>query len=321
MKTYDRIIKIILLLLLILVATFVFVNYPISSNAKSLERLSDTTNIRRNLESIINTKEYRNYKNVAVLDTVAERIKNEFGKYTNRVSFQNYKVGESGYKNVIASFGPENGERIIIGAHYDVSHEQDGADDNASGTAGILELARLIKNQTLKYRIDLVAFSLEEPPFFHTPNMGSYVHAKSLHDGNIAVKGMVSLEMIGYFSEEENSQTYPVPLMEYVYGNKGNFITVVQSFFTGDFGSQFKEQSFENNSIITKSIRAPWYVAGDNSDQINYWKFGYSAVMVTNTAYFRNFNYHTKEDKLLLLNIPKMALVIDGVFRTIVQVK
>jgi hypothetical protein len=151
--------------------------------------------------------------------------------------------------------------------------------------------------------------------------MGSYIHAKSLHDSNIAVKGMISLEMIGYFSDEKNCQTYPVGMMKWFYGDKGNFITVVQSFFCGEFGKEFKTLSFKNNSIDTKSIRAPWFIAGDNSDQINYWKFGYNAVMVSNTAYFRNHNYHTTADKLNLLNIPKMALVIDGVFRTIVQLK
>jgi low affinity Fe/Cu permease len=317
----KRIIKYTLLIIVILLAIIVIQNYPISSTAKSFVRLADTANIRRNLESIINTPDYRNYKNITVLDTVAERIKKEFKRYTNRVSTQDYKVDERGYKNIIASFGPEEGTRIIVGAHYDVSHEQDGADDNASGVAGVLELAKLLKDQPLKYRIDLVAFSLEEPPFFHTKNMGSYIHAKSLHDSNIAVKGMISLEMIGYFSDKENSQTYPAGMMKWFYGDKGNFITIVQSFFCGEFSKEFKELSFKNNSIDTKSIRAPWFIAGDNSDQINYWKFGYSAAMVTNTAYFRNHNYHTNADKLNLLDISKMALVIDGVFRTLVQLK
>ncbi len=223
----KRIIKYTLLLIVILLAIFVVQNYPVSSKAKSFVRLADTANIRRNLESIINTPHYRNYKNVAVLDTVAERIKKEFERYTNRVYTQDYRANENGYKNIIASFGPQNGKRIIVGAHYDVCGDQDGADDNASGVAGVLELARLLKDQPLKYRIDLVAWSLEEPPFFHTKNMGSYIHAKSLHDSNTAVKGVISLEMIGYYSDKENSQSYPVGIMKWFYGNKGNFITIV----------------------------------------------------------------------------------------------
>jgi Zn-dependent M28 family amino/carboxypeptidase len=317
----KRFIKYTLLIIVILLTIIIIQNYPISSKAKRFVRLADTANIRRNLKAIINTPDFRNYKNITVLDTVAERIKNEFKRYTNRISTQDYKVDERGYKNIIASFGPEGGKRIIVGAHYDVSHEQDGADDNASGVAGVLELAKLLKNESLTYRIDLVAFSLEEPPFFHTKNMGSYVHAKSLHDSNVAVKGMISLEMIGYYSDKENSQSYPVGIMKWFYGDKGNFVTIVQSFFCGEFGKEFKELSFKNNSIDAKSIRAPWFIAGDNSDQINYWKFGYNAVMVTNTAYFRNHNYHTNADKLDLLDVPKMALTIDGVFRTLLQLK
>lgn len=317
----KNILKYTLLIIALLLIIIVIQNYPISSKASNFSRLADTANIRRNLESIINTPDYRNYRNIAVLDTVAERIKKEFKKYTNRVSTQDYQVNERGYKNVIASFGPEKAKRIIVGAHYDVSHNQDGADDNASGVAGILELAKLLKNQSLNYRIDLVAFSLEEPPFFHTKNMGSYIHAKSLHDSNIAVKGMISLEMIGYYSDEENSQSYPVGIMKWMYGYKGNFIMLVQKSFCGEFAKEFKELAFKNNSIDIKSIRAPGFMVGDNSDQINYWEFGYSAVMITNTAYFRNKNYHTTADKLGLLNIPKMALVIDGVFRALIEMK
>lgn len=301
---------------------FIIQNYPTSSEAKNLTRLSDTINIRRNLESIINTSDYRNHKNIDVLDTVAERVRQEFLRHTNRVSIQNFKVNENSYKNIIASFGPEDGERIIVGAHYDVCRDQDGADDNASGVAGVLELARLLKGQSLKYRIDLVAYTLEEPPYFNTKEMGSYIHAKSLHDADIPVKGMVSLEMIGYYSDKENSQDYPIGIMKWTYGDKGNFITIVQKSFCGEFAKEFKKISFKNNSIATKSFRTPSFLGGANlSDHKNYWKFGYSAVMVTNTAFFRNHNYHTKLDKLEALNIPKMGLVIDGVFRTLTHLE
>ena len=305
-----------------LLTIFAIQNYPVSSVAKEFPRLSDTSNIRRNLDLIINTPEYRNHKNVSTLDTVAERIRKEFLKHSNRISIQPYEVNGNTYKNIIASFGPENGKRIIVGAHYDVCGNQDGADDNASGVAGILELARLLKTQALKYRIDLVAYSLEEPPYFNTKQMGSYIHAKSLHDANISVKGMVSLEMIGYFSDKENSQDYPIGIMKWIYGDKGNFITIVQKSFCGEFAKEYKRLSFENNSIPTKSFRTPWFLGGANlSDHQNYWKFGYSAIMVTNTAFFRNHNYHSNLDQLDALNIPKMALVIDGVFRTLLSLK
>lgn len=316
----KRAIKYSILIVLGFISIFVLQNYPFSADAKNLSRLSDTSNIKRNLESLISITGYRNHKNIDALDTVSERIRIEFSKYTERIAVQDYKVKENNYKNIIASFGPEDGERIIVGAHYDVCGDQDGADDNASGVAGILELARLLKEQDLKYRIDLVAYTLEEPPYFNTKLMGSYMHAKSLHDANIPVKGMVSLEMIGYYSDEENSQSYPIGIMKWIYGDKGNFITIVQKSFCGSFAKEFKRISFNNCSIATKSFRTPSFLGGANlSDHQNYWKFGYSAVMVTNTAFFRNHNYHTKLDKLEALNIGKMGLVIDGVFRTLVS--
>jgi Zn-dependent M28 family amino/carboxypeptidase len=268
---------------------------------------------------VVNTSKPRWFRNVDVLDTVAARVQSEFQLYTNKVSVQNFTVDDASYKNVIASFGPENADRIIVGAHYDVCGEQDGADDNASGVAGILELARLFKDKPLKYRIDLVAYSTEEPPFFGTKNMGSYVHARSLYDGKASVLGMVSLEMIGYYSDDKNSQHYPVGILKMFYGDKGDFITIAQKSFGGRFARQFKRIAFENNSISTKSFKAPSFFGGINlSDHGNYWKFGYSAVMITNSSFYRNHNYHKVTDRIPTLDIDRMALTIDGVYRTLI---
>ena len=318
----KKFLKYTLLIILILILVFVFQNYPVSSDAKDLPRLADTSHVRNSLELITATAAARSYQNTEVLDTVAERIRQEFLKSSGRVSFQTYKVEEKEYRNVIASFGPLDGKRIIVGAHYDVCGDQAGADDNASGVAALLELANLLKDKSLKYRVDLVAYTLEEPPYFNTEQMGSYIHAKSLHDAKIPVKGMISIEMIGYYSEDENSQDYPVGAMKWIYGNKGDYVTVVQKSFCGSFAKQFKKLSFKNNSLPTKAFRAPSFFGGINlSDHKNYWKFGYSAVMVTNTAFFRNHNYHEPTDKLATLNIPKMAQAIDGVFRTLTQME
>ncbi len=309
-----------LVFLLSLVAVFAFQNYPFSSSPKKLSRLCDTSRIRADLEMLTNTPAPRNYKNTAVLDSIAGNIALRFSQTTPRVYEQAFVVKGKTYKNIIASFGPENAARIIVGAHYDVCGNQDGADDNASGVAGLLELARLLQDSTLHYRIDLVAYTLEEPPFFNTAQMGSYIHAKSLHDSGIAVKGMVSLEMLGYYSEEEDSQGYPLFPLKWIYGSKGNYITVVQKSFRGAFVKQFREHSFETNSIAIKSFRAPSFLGGvDLSDHKNYWTFGYSAVMVTNTAFFRNHNYHEPSDKLQTLDIGKMGLAVDGVFRTLLR--
>jgi Zn-dependent M28 family amino/carboxypeptidase len=319
---FKKIIKYTLFVILVLLAILFFQNYPASSEPKNLARLSDTVAIRKNLEAIINTPQKRNFNHIEILDSTANFIQSQYLKYSNRVTIQKYVARDKSYSNIIASFGPEDGERIIVGAHYDVCGEQDGSDDNASGTVGILELARLLANTDLKYRIDLVAFTLEEPPFFRTEEMGSYVHAKSLYDAKIPVKGMISLEMIGYFSDEENSQDYPVGIMKWFYGSKGNYITLVQKSIAGDFANTYKKLAFENNSILTKSFKAPSFFGGiDLSDHRNYWKFGYSAVMITNTSFYRNTNYHTKGDVLANLNIPNIGLVVDGVYRVLKEMK
>ena len=129
--------------------------------------MSDTARIKRDLERIVNTESPRNFLNVETLNAVANYIKKEFQKSSSKVLEQEFEVESLIYKNIICSFGPSNAERIIIGAHYDVAGEQPGADDNGSGVAGLLELSRLLKNQILKYRIDLVAYAGSSAYFTH----------------------------------------------------------------------------------------------------------------------------------------------------------
>jgi hypothetical protein len=254
------------------------------------------------------------------LDSSASYIKYQFRLLGDSVIEQKYSFRSLDFKNIIFSIGPANTDRIIIGAHYDVCGKQEGADDNASGIAGLLELARLLKGQPLKYRIDFVAYSTEEPPFFKSENMGSYVHAKYLFDNNIKVKGMVCLEMIGFYKEEKHTQNYPLPILKWFYGSKGNYITVVQKFGNGPFGRFMKQSMLGNQTISTKSFKSPKWLPGvDFSDHLNYWKFGYSAVMITNTAFYRNHNYHTEGDSLETLNIGKIGLVVDEVYRALIK--
>lgn len=276
---------------------------------------ADTTRIKQDLKTITKTSKSRSYINIDMLNQVAEYIYKELSKTCDTVYYQTYLVNGNEYKNVIGSIGIQNKERIVVGAHYDVAGDQEGADDNASGVVGVLELSRLLFKQNVNYRIDFVAFSLEEPPFFRSQNMGSYVHAKSLFDNNIELKGMICLEMIGYFNDNPRSQNYPLGLLKLFYGNKGDFITVVQKPDKGKFGKQIKRLMKKEGIIKTKSFTSPAFLPGvDFSDHRNYWKFGYSAVMITNTAFFRNQNYHQTSDKLETLDIRRMALVIDEIY-------
>ena len=283
---------------------------------------SDPEIIKTHLTKITKTDSFRNYKNTQQLNKTADYISSEFKKYSDSVSFQKFNVNGTTYKNVICSFGTKNKERIIIGAHYDVCGNQQGADDNASGVVGLLELARLLEDEKINYRIDLVAFTLEEPPFFRTKNMGSYIHAKSLKDDKALIKGMISLEMIGYFSEEMHSQNYPIPGMEKIYGNKGDFITLVNKSSKGKFAKEFGDKFVKIASIKTVVFdNTASLESVEFSDHLNYWKFGFDALMITDTSFLRNKNYHRKSDILETLNLPKMAKVIDSVFETLITMK
>ena len=279
---------------------------------------SDTTVIKSHLTAITKTGSFRTYKNIEQLNQTADYIKSVFNQYSDSVYFQEYLVNGQVYKNVICSFGIEHKKRIIVGAHYDVCDNQEGADDNASGVVGLLELSRLLKGQKLNQRIDLVAYTLEEPPYFRTENMGSYIHAKSLVDNKTEVSGMISLEMIGFFKDEKKSQSYPIGLLSLFYGNRGNYITLVKKFGAGHFTRKFCRTYKSTKVIKTKKFTGPQRLSGiDFSDHLNYWKFGFSALMITDTAFYRNKNYHESTDKMETLDIYRMAKVIDGVLKTL----
>lgn len=292
-----------------------------SCNSKA-STVSDTLLIKKHLKEITKNDTYRNFKNTKRLNEVAEYISNTFKENSNSVRYQEFKVNGETYKNVICSFGNKNAKTIIIGAHYDVSGNQEGADDNASGVVGLLELARLLKGKKLNYRIELVAYTLEEPPFFRSKQMGSYIHAKSLIDNKVNVFGMVSLEMIGYFDETENSQSYPIAELASVYGTKGDYITLVNKFekgaFAEKFNTEFKKRKTIKAEIFDSKIPMPGI---DLSDHLNYWNFGFSALMITDTAFLRNKNYHTTGDTMEKLNIKKMAKVIDSIYETVIHLK
>jgi Zn-dependent M28 family amino/carboxypeptidase len=256
----------------------------------------------------------RSYPRVSELDRAADYIHKQFVVAGARVSEQTYIVDEQTFRNVIASFGPESAERIVVGAHYDSYGGLPGADDNASGTAALLELARLLSKESLKTRIDLVAFTLEEPPFFRTAHMGSMQHAKSLRDGNVKLRGMICLEMVGYFTDAPDSQQYPVGVLKTLYPSKGDFIAVVGN--TSDVGllRKVKIAMIEANDMHVSSISAPGALPGvDFSDHLSYWQHGYPAVMVSDTAFYRNARYHTPRDTTDTLDYLRMAKVVDKV--------
>lgn len=304
---------------LLLISTFII---SCSSNRIQIDLKVKESNLVNHVKILTSTPEPRNYQNINSLNIVANYIDSIFHLYNNRVKIQTFKVNGIEYKNIICSFGPVEGKRIIVGAHYDVCQEQAGADDNASGISGLLEIARMLAENKpdLKSRIDLVAYSLEEPPFFGTDSMGSAIHAQSITVVDIDVKVMICLEMIGYFTDEPNSQNFPVGILDWFYPNTGNFILLVSNFKSHFIADKIQGLMKDNSSINVRQLTAPSSVAGvDFSDHRNYWKRGYKAVMITDTAFYRNGNYHKETDTIETLDFKRMAEVVNGTYAAIVS--
>ena len=299
---------------------------PVFAGAKTEQICADSILLRAHVYKITGSKGYRNIDDTFTLNKAASYIQSELAGNCNNVHLQTYHIagndgGIKSYHNVIASFGPENAPRIIIGAHYDVCDQQAGADDNASGVAGLLELSRLFSkgdHQHWKYRVDLVAYTLEEPPSFKTQNMGSAIHAKYLADSNISVKGMISIEMIGYYKDAKHSQHYPLGFFKWFYGSRGNYITVVKKMHASKFCHQFTKSFKHGDNIITKVFSSPKWVTGvDWSDHLSYWAKGWAALMITDTSFFRNANYHQPTDTPDTLDYQRMSFVVTNLFLTI----
>ncbi len=291
---------------------------PLPSDQQQLSVAIDR--LKTHVQMLSETFSPRDYRNTENLDRTAKYIKRAFEQAQGRVSEQPYTANGKSYRNISALFGPQTNERIVIGAHYDACQPLPGADDNASGVAGLLELAPLLSQSALPLQIELVAYTLEEPPFFRTAVMGSAVHAATLKQQGIAVRAMFSLEMIGYFSDEPGSQDFPNPILKLFYPSRGNFIAIVGNFGQIGLVRKVKRAMRSTTLLPVHSITAPGWLPGiDFSDHLKYWEQGYPAVMITDTSFYRNENYHTAQDTLEKLDYNRMAKVVQAVYAAILE--
>ena len=263
----------------------------------------------------------RNYRNIDSLNNVALYLDDRFNDMGLETYFQNYVVDNNEYKNVIATLNPQYEKRLIIGAHYDVCGNFQGADDNASAVAGLIQTAKQLYSlkDILPIRIDFVCFTLEEPPYFGTENMGSYVYAKYLFDNKIDVIGMINYEMIGYFTNEnvDLSKLSMFITKKQADISKGNFIAMVCDEQSQEFMSEFNFEKIDKKIEYVEAMIPTPTNQITASDHLNFWKFGYKAIMVTDTAHFRNPNYHTANDTLETLDVNKMQCVVNLVVESI----
>jgi hypothetical protein len=282
---------------------------------------ADPEILKRHVYYLSSEIEPRN--NTRTLELTASYIERELTLPGAEVSVQPYfagmapaPAGEPNQRNVIARFGGNDGPLVVVGAHYDVCGAQPGADDNASGVAGLLELGRLLSACPPDGPVELVAYSTEEPPYFGSEQMGSAVHASSLREAGVDVTAMICLEMIGYFVDK---QPATVPMLRFVYPSHGYFAAVVGRMGDRRLVRTIKKCFRGATDLPIYSYTGPTSIGADLSDHRNYWFNGYHAVMITDTAFMRNPNYHTSGDTPDTLDYSRMAKVVDGVMSSVLH--
>lgn len=256
----------------------------------------------------------RSYEDLEELERSADYIEEKMISCGCNVKRQSFTYMGNTYHNIIGEAGRDkNSEILVIGAHYDTVPGTPGADDNASGIAGLLELARLTAATPTSRTVYFVAFTLEEPPLFKTRHMGSYMYAKSLKKDKVRVEGMISLEMIGYFCDKKGCQYYPFTFFKWFYPEKGDFIAFVGNIASKEFTKKVKNAFQKVSTLPVKSLNTLSLVPGvDFSDHSSFWSFDYPAFMITDTAFYRNPHYHTAGDKAHTLDYKRMALLVSG---------
>jgi len=228
---------------------------------------------------------------------------------------QDFTYQERVFSNIIVALpGKTHPEDVVvIGAHYDTVAGTPGADDNASAVATLLEMCRLLKDFSPERTLKLVFFTLEEPPVFRSESMGSFVYAREARNRQEQISAMISLEMLGYYSDKEGGQSFPVPLMALMFPSTPNFIAVVGNLSSRSLVNKVSDSLRKGGSVPVETLTTVGFVPGvDFSDHRSFWKMGYPAVMITDTAFYRNPNYHKETDRIDTLDFSRLSSLLDG---------
>lgn len=260
----------------------------------------------------------RNLLRRAQLNAAADFIEASFSRAGLQPRRETYEVDGRACHNIEAEMRGARPEIVVIGAHYDSVFGSPGANDNGSGVAAMLALARRFAGRPAAQTMRFVAFVNEEPPFFQTEQMGSLVYARRCKARGDQISAMISLETIGYFSDAPGSQTYPSLGIRPFYPSTGNFIG-----FVGNIRSRallhrairlFRQQA----KLPSQGGALPSFIPGVGwSDQWAFWQCGYPAFMITDTAPFRYPHYHEATDTPDKLDYDRFALVVSGVEKMI----
>jgi hypothetical protein len=286
-----------------------------SGDAGSAERL------RQHVEVLAGEIGKRSLFTYQALERAARYIEEELEAAGYAVESQEFEVRGKRCRNLIASRSGSNANtgELVLGAHYDTDPDTPGADDNASGVAVLLELARLAAGAKFERTVRFVAFTNEEAPWFGTDAMGSRAYARRARQRGTQIDGMISLEMVGYYSDRPGSQSYP-PGFRFIYPDRGNFIALVSDFRSWGWKNELETLLLKNTTLPVESIATFRFVPGvDLSDHRSFWNEGYRALMITDTAFYRNPNYHRPSDTPETLDYRRMAALTAGLWGVLQQ--
>jgi hypothetical protein len=313
---------------LFLLAGFVWVRrmtqMPLKSYNQPLQPISDTesqlaVSLSAHVKYLSETVGERNLSRPGSLQAVADYLKDVLKKAGYTAKECTYSVGGHSVSNVEATLiGSDNATGlVVVGAHYDSIPGTVGADDNTTGVAAVLELARMLQGSQLNRTVRFVLFVNEEPPYFQTATMGSVVYARQLRRDSVPVSAMISLEMLGFYSDAGGSQKYP-SMLGLFYPSRGDFISFVGNEESRDLVERSIRSFRESTNFPSEGIAAPanWPGVGW-SDHWSFWQQQYPAIMITDTAMFRNPYYHTPLDTLGHVDFEKTARVVAGVRRVV----
>ncbi len=256
------------------------------------------------------------------LEAAAVYIENSFRAAGLNPREVSYQVGQTMVRNIevnIPGTSPSP-KTYVVGAHYDTVSGTPGANDNATGVAALIELARAFQRAAPVNTIRCVAFVNEEPPFFKTDQMGSRVYAQALKQEQVDIDGMLSLETIGYFSQAAGSQKFPLPPLKLFYPNQGNFLAFVGNFSSRQFLTRMLAGFRRTAEVPSEGLAAPGWVTGvDWSDHWSFWQEDWPAIMLTDTAIFRYPHYHGSQDTPERIDYNNLARIVSGLQTTLRQ--
>jgi hypothetical protein len=277
-------------------------------------RLSLAEELERDVNRLAIDIGPRNVRRPKKLAAAAEFVESRLMEAGYTVTRQTYPVEGVDCCNLIAELPgtTQPGEIVLVGAHYDSYDTTPGADDNASGTAALLALARRFAKSSPERTLRFVAFTNEEPPYFQHATMGSLVYARSCRQRNDNLVCVLSLETMGYYSDAQDSQDYPPPL-NLIYPSTGNFIGVIGNVASRPMVHRVVASLRQHVEFPSEGGAVPDVVEGVGwSDHWSFWQEGYQAVMITDTALFRNPHYHQPTDTPDTLNFDHLARVVLG---------